>query len=57
MRYDQRTRDYVTRRTAEGLSKREIICCLKRYVARELLPLVTHSAKNTNDLKPPAIAA
>ncbi len=29
------TRDYVARRTAEGLPKREIICCLKRYVARE----------------------
>lgn len=40
MRYDQRTRDYVTRRTEQGLSKREIMRCLKRYVARELLPLI-----------------
>lgn len=40
MRYDQRTRDYVTRRTQQGLSKREIMRCLKRYVARELLPLI-----------------
>jgi transposase len=30
------TRSYVERRTAEGLSKREIIRCLKRYVAREI---------------------
>ena len=30
------TRAYVTRRTAEGLSKPEIIRCLKRYLAREL---------------------
>jgi len=30
------TRDYVTRRTTEGLSKPEIIRCLKRYIAREL---------------------
>ena len=29
------TAAYVARRTAEGLSKREIIRCLKRYVARE----------------------
>jgi transposase len=29
------TRAYVQRRTAEGLSKKEIIRCLKRYVARE----------------------
>lgn len=30
------TIDYVSRRTAEGKSKREIIRCLKRYVAREV---------------------
>ena len=34
------TRAYVERRTAEGLSKREIMRCLKRYVARELYPLI-----------------
>jgi transposase len=37
---DPRTRHYVQRRTKEGLSKREIIRCLKRYVARELYPLL-----------------
>jgi transposase len=36
LRYDPRTRDYVTRRTTEGLSKKEIIRCLKRYVIREI---------------------
>lgn len=36
MRRDERTKDYVARRLAEGLSKREIIRCLKRYVAREI---------------------
>jgi transposase len=35
MRRDLRTQEYVARRTAEGKSKREIIRCLKRYVARE----------------------
>jgi transposase len=30
------TRAYVARRTAEGLSKREIMRCLKRFVAREV---------------------
>ena len=30
------TRAYVERRTAEGLSKTEIIRCLKRYVARQV---------------------
>lgn len=57
MRYDERTRAYVTRRTAEGLSKREIIRCLKRYVARELLPFVTDTAHTDSDLKLPSIAA
>jgi transposase len=36
MRRDLRTQQYVARRTAEGKSKREIIRCLKRYVAREV---------------------
>jgi transposase len=36
MRRDPRTKEYVARRTAEGKSKREIIRCLKRYVAREV---------------------
>ncbi|WP_374111710.1 transposase [Pseudonocardia sp. ICBG1142] len=36
MRHHQPTRDYVERRSAEGLSKREIIRCLKRYIAREI---------------------
>jgi hypothetical protein len=30
----------VARRTAEGLSKKEIIRCLKRYVAREVFRLI-----------------
>jgi transposase len=36
MRRDRRTQEYVARRTTEGKSKREIIRCLKRYVAREV---------------------
>jgi transposase len=36
MRRDQRTQGYVARRTAEGKSKREIMRCLKRYIAREV---------------------
>jgi transposase len=36
MSWDERTREYVARRTAEGKSRREILRCLKRYVAREV---------------------
>ena len=32
------TRAYVERRTQEGLTKKEIIRCLKRYLAREVYP-------------------
>jgi transposase len=44
---DPRTRFYVERRTKEGLSKKEIIRCLKRYVARELYPYLTPHQKTT----------
>lgn len=36
LRHCERTRAYATRRLEEGLSKREIIRCLKRYIAREI---------------------
>lgn len=36
LRWDQRIQAYLQRRAAEGMSRREIIRCLKRYVAREL---------------------
>ncbi|MFF9070657.1 IS110 family transposase [Streptomyces sp. NPDC014891] len=36
MQYDQRTRDYVARRTTEGMSTKDIMRCLKRFVAREI---------------------
>lgn len=35
LRYCPRTRAYLQRRTAEGLSKRDILRCLKRYILRE----------------------
>jgi transposase len=34
LRWHQPTRDYLVRRTTQGLSKKEIIRCLKRYIAR-----------------------
>ena len=41
LRYHQPTRDYMTRRTTEGKTKKEIIRCLKRYVAREVYTALT----------------
>ncbi|KAB1139508.1 IS110 family transposase [Micromonospora sp. AMSO12t] len=40
MRCHQPTKDYVTRRTAEGKTKTEIMRCLKRYIARETFALL-----------------
>jgi len=40
MRSDPRTRAYVGRRTREGMSKKEIHRCLKRYLVREVYPLI-----------------
>ena len=36
LRYDQRSRDYATCRTGQGLSMPEIIRCQKRYLARKV---------------------
>jgi transposase len=38
MSSDERTRKYVARRVGEGLTTREVMRVLKRYVARELYP-------------------
>jgi transposase len=44
MRIDERTRRYVARRTAEGKSRREIMRCLKRYIAREVYRVLLYAA-------------
>jgi transposase len=44
LRHHEPTREYVARRTAEGLSKREIIRCLKRYIAREVFAALPRSS-------------
>ncbi|GAA4589050.1 hypothetical protein GCM10023194_42280 [Planotetraspora phitsanulokensis] len=34
--HDERTRAYAARRTSEGLSKKDILRCLERYIARDV---------------------
>lgn len=48
MERDPRTQAYVQRRTSQGLSKRRIRRCLKRYIARQLFR--TLAATNTEPL-------
>ena len=47
LRWDLRTRAYVERRTKEGLTKPEIIRCLKRYIAREVYAELTRLPLDT----------
>lgn len=47
LRYDARTIDYRQRRLAEGLSKKDVLRCLTRFIAREVY----------NDLRHDLIAA
>lgn len=56
MRCDDRTRGYVDRRTKEGLSKPEIVRCLKRYIAREIFKILRKLA-GTNTPPTTATAA
>ena len=44
MSNDPRTRTYVERRTAESKTKLEIVRILKRYIAREVYPLLPRSS-------------
>ena len=44
LRHDERTQAYMRRRTTEGMSKAEVIRCLKRYVAREVCSVLRNSA-------------
>jgi transposase len=45
LRHCAKTRAYAARRTQEGLSKKDIIRCLKRYIAREV-----YAALRANEL-------
>jgi transposase len=52
MRRDRRTQEYFARRTAEGKSKREIIRCLKRYVAREVYRVLISCLARSSPIGP-----
>ena len=53
LRTDQRTKDYVTRRIAEGHSKLDAIRALKRYLAREVFTLITQRRREINATRMP----
>lgn len=47
-----RTRAYVQRRTAQGHTSKEIIRCLKRYLAREIYKALTRPDTRGKDFQP-----
>jgi transposase len=49
-----RTRAYAARRASEGLSGREILRCLKRYIARELFKALTRPDTQNKTIQPAA---
>ena len=57
MRSDPRTAEYVERRRAEGKSTREIMRCLKRYVAREVYRALTRPGDAPAPPDPAALRA
>jgi len=54
LRYHPATQAYAARRTEQGLSKPEIIRCLKRYVLREVYRTLLPTAPPAEDLAPAA---
>ena len=45
-RVDPTTRNYITRRTAQGKTPREARRCLKRYIAREIYQNLPQAARS-----------
>jgi Transposase IS116/IS110/IS902 family len=50
LRDDPRTRAYAERRTKQGQTTTDIMRCLKRYLARELLPLLKADLHDASEL-------
>ena len=57
MRCDTRTKEYAAKRTQEGLSRLEILRCLKRYIARDLFRILRPLAVRTLENRVPQKAA
>ena len=53
MSREKRTRSYVDRRTKEGKTKKEIIRCLKRYIAREVYRILAFPSLNEPQISGP----
>mgnify|MGYP000449039487 CR=1 FL=1 len=50
LRTDDKTKEHVARRIAEGHTKMEAIRCLKRYISREVYTLLRNQNKRVNSI-------
>ncbi|EFV3692248.1 IS110 family transposase, partial [Salmonella enterica] len=50
LRTDDKTKEYVARRVAEGHTKMEAIRCLKRYISREVYTLLRDQNSQINSI-------
>ena len=48
LRTDERTKEYVAKKMAEGHTKMEAIRCLKRYIAREVYYVIKRQSELVN---------
>jgi transposase len=53
LRYHEPTKEYMSRRTSEGMTKAEIIRCLKRYVARQVYAILRDMGRQNLKLSAP----
>jgi hypothetical protein len=51
LRDDPRSRAYAERRTKQGKTTNDILRCLKRFLARELLPLLKADLQQANSTR------
>jgi transposase len=51
LRWHQPTKDYMARRLAEGKTSKEVIRCLKRYVAREVFAVLQQMGNDNHQSK------
>lgn len=49
LKWHEPTRAYMARRTAEGRTKKDVVRCLKRYVARELFRLLPRQVERADE--------
>jgi transposase len=57
LRWDPATKAYMERRTAEGKTRKEVIRCIKRYIAREVYAAITADLAPSATRPSPALAA